>query len=100
MKAGVGETPKQLVERLDQLYHAPQMQRRPPEQSPVAQALVRFAACQSLSCYPICLRTGGEGVLVPRSWLGGAITSLQARQALHTAYHRREASTTAKLRDW
>ena len=96
VKPSAEETPRELVARLDSLYHGPHIQPQPPEDNPVVQALLRCALWRLAQLWLVCRLTAG----VCRDWLGGAVGSPQARQALHTQYHRREASTTAKLSDW
>ncbi|KAK9826721.1 hypothetical protein WJX81_001163 [Elliptochloris bilobata] len=70
-----GQSPQQLLEQLEQLYHDPQVEQREPSDSPAARALYA-------------------------GWVGGLPGSAAARRLLHTGYHRREKPAAAAAADW
>lgn len=75
VKPAAGETPAQLIERLEGLYAAGGGGEPAPEADAAVQQLYQ-------------------------RWVGGGPGSQPARELLHTQYHKREKTVTAALADW
>lgn len=75
IKAHKGQTPQQLLDELDQHYHAAELVERHP----------------------------GDNAIVPlvyKQFVGGRVYNAAARDCLHTSYHHREKSVSAMIGDW
>lgn len=75
IKARKGQTVQQLLNELDESYHAPDVSERHPADNP----LVPF---------------------VYKHLIGNGQFSPAAKELLHTGYHHREKSVTASIGDW
>ena len=78
------ETPKDLIKRVDTIYHA-QLQPTSPHHNPVVTQLYA--------------RLGGLRLIIHRysEWVKGAPYSPEAKRVLHTQYHAREKMASNKL---
>ena len=75
VKAGQGQTSKQLLDELDRKYHHQDVIPRQPADNPVVPLLY------------------GQ-------WVHGAVHSPAAQELLHTGYHRRERTVSSTVEDW
>jgi hypothetical protein len=129
LKPGGGQTPAQLLDQLELLYHAGQ-----PGEQQLAGSCGGAGGCASGDCRQR-QRQAGQGCGEPgqagmagascgcgvqrdgqqqagaaeaagaagvlyEEWVGGAPGSAAARQLLHTQYHKREKTVTSVLSDW
>lgn len=74
IKAHKGQSTQQLLDELDQTYHAPELADKHPQESPLVAAVYQR--------------------------LGGDIYGNAARDLLHTSYHHREKTVSAMIGDW
>ena len=74
IKAHKGQSTQQLLDELDQTYHAPELAKRHPHESPLVSAVYQQ--------------------------LGGGLYGAAARDLLHTRYHHREKTVSAMIGDW
>ncbi len=75
IKAHKGQTSQQLLDELDQHYHAAELVDRHPKDDPLV---------------PV----------VYDKLVGGGVYDAAARDLLHTSYHHREKSVSAMIGDW
>jgi iron only hydrogenase large subunit-like protein len=75
IKAHKGQTSQQLLEELDQHYHAAELVERHPSENAILP-------------------------LVYKQFVGGRVYDAAARDCLHTRYHHREKSVSAMIGDW
>ena len=75
LRAAEGVTGPQLQERLEEVYQHPEVQMQRPQDSPLVPVLYQ-------------------------QWVKGAPHTAVAKALLHTEYHTREKTITAKLADW
>lgn len=74
IKAHKGQSTQQLLDELDQTYHAPELAERHPQESPTVAAVYQQ--------------------------LGDGLYGAAARDLLHTSYHHREKTVSAMIGDW
>ena len=75
IKAHKGQSTQQLLDDLDQNYHAPELAERHPKDNPLVPA-------------------------VYQQFIGGGLYGAAARDLLHTSYHHREKTVSATIGDW
>lgn len=75
IKAHKGQTSQQLLDELDQHYHAAELVERHPSENAIVP-------------------------LVYKQFVGGRVYDAAARNRLHTGYHHREKSVSAMIGDW
>ena len=75
IQAAKGQTSTELLDKLDKVYHGPDVHVRMPQNNPMVQMLYK-------------------------DWIGDTPGSQAARQLLHTQYHLRTKPAAAAVGDW